>query len=268
MALEPEVLEARRAEILARLDGVTDPELDEPLTDLGFIEDVTIDSDGSVAIGFRLPTYWCAANFAFLMADDMRRAVSSLPWVRAVRPELRDHMYAEEVNRGVAEGRDFGDAFGALASDEPLDELRAKFWRKSFERRQEAVLVALRESGFEPEAIVALTVGALEALAIQTDEWSRATARYLARRRELGDGGASQAPAFVTGDGAALRADALATHLTALRSVRLNMEFNGALCRGLLAARYQESEASAEPTLADFMPSGALAPRPSGGAPA
>jgi hypothetical protein len=43
------------------------------VTDLRFIEHLTVDQDGTVSIGFRLPTYWCAANFAFLMAGDMQR---------------------------------------------------------------------------------------------------------------------------------------------------------------------------------------------------
>ena len=68
----------REAAVRQALDRVTDPELDEPVTDLRFIERLTIEQDGGVAIGFRLPTYWCAANFAFLMADDMRRAVGAL----------------------------------------------------------------------------------------------------------------------------------------------------------------------------------------------
>lgn len=258
----PDLTEPRRVEVYARLATVTDPELDEPLTELGFIEDVTLGPDGAVEIGFRLPTYWCAANFAFLMADDMRRAVATLPWVQAVRPELRDHMYAEEVNRGLAHGLDFGAAFGALASDEPLDALRAKFWRKSFERRQESILAALLQQAFEPARIVALTVSALESMRLDAPEWERHQARYLARRRELADGGAGQAAAFVDAEGQPIAATSLAARMTALRGVRLNMEFNGALCRGLLAARYQEGAPTSEPTLADFMPGGALAPRP------
>ncbi|MBM3482267.1 MAG: iron-sulfur cluster assembly protein [Alphaproteobacteria bacterium] len=257
----PHRQEARRAEVYARLATVTDPELDEPLTELGFVEDVTLGSDRTVAIGFRLPTYWCAANFAFLMADDMRRAVSTLPWVKSVRPELRDHMYADEVNRGVTQGLDFGAAFGDLASDEPLDALRAKFWRKSFERRQEVVLAALLAQSIEPARIVTLTIGGLESMQLSSPDWARAKARYVARRHELSDGGAYQAAAFVDADGRPLATNELAARMTALRGVRLNMEFNSALCRGLLAARYQEGPPAGEPTLADFMPGGALAPR-------
>ena len=102
----------REAEVRARLATVTDPELDEPVTDLGFVEGVTVAADGAVAIDFSLPTYWCAANFAYMMAEDMRDAVATLPWVTGVVPRLHAHMCADQVNRGVAEGLDFGAAFG------------------------------------------------------------------------------------------------------------------------------------------------------------
>src|ERR1700685_3636388 len=97
----------RAAEVWAQLDSVTDPELDESVTELGFITHVDVDANGHVQIGFRLPTYWCAANFAFLMADDMRRAVTGLPWVTKVTVGLGEHMYADQINRGVGRGGDF-----------------------------------------------------------------------------------------------------------------------------------------------------------------
>jgi hypothetical protein len=40
--------------------------------------------------------------------------------------------------------------------------------------------------------------------------------------------------------GRPLAAAVLGQHLRRLRSVTVNMEFNGALCRGLLAARFDE----------------------------
>jgi metal-sulfur cluster biosynthetic enzyme len=129
----------REAAVRQALDRVTDPELDEPVTDLRFIERLTIDHDGSVSIGFRLPTYWCAANFAFLMADDMRRVVAALPWVRNVRVTLGEHMYADKINHGLDHELSFQATFGADASAE-LDELRRTFLVKAFQRRQEALL--------------------------------------------------------------------------------------------------------------------------------
>ncbi len=47
-----------------------------------------------------------------MMADDMRREVAALPWVRGIHLKLDDHMYSEAVNRGMAEGLSFREAFG------------------------------------------------------------------------------------------------------------------------------------------------------------
>jgi metal-sulfur cluster biosynthetic enzyme len=105
----------RVSEVLARLATVNDPELDESVVELDFITDVSVGGDGAVSLSFRLPTYWCAANFAFLMAEDMRTAVAALPWVTRVNVTLGEHMYSETINRGMAETQSFQTAFGAEA---------------------------------------------------------------------------------------------------------------------------------------------------------
>jgi metal-sulfur cluster biosynthetic enzyme len=66
-------------EVWSALSAVTDPEIDESVTSLEFVSSVRIESGNKVRIEFRLPTYWCAPNFAFLMASDMRDAVTQLP---------------------------------------------------------------------------------------------------------------------------------------------------------------------------------------------
>lgn len=227
---------AREAEVWARLATVTDPELDEPVTDLGFVEEVSIGPDGTVAVGFRLPTWWCAANFAWLMADDMRRAVGGLPWVRRVLPRLRDHMFADRVNDGVARGLSFGAAFGEEA-DESLEDLRATFARKAFQRRQEAVLRALLRQGLSVPALVAMTMAVLDRTAVTGPDGAARKARYRKSRAALGGPAGPEDRAFVAACGAPLTVEGFDAHLRALASVRTAMEFNGALCRGLLAVR-------------------------------
>ena len=64
--------------ILAALGSVRDPELDEPITDLGFVTDLEV-GEGEVRVRLRLPTYFCAPNFAYLMVADARAAVESVP---------------------------------------------------------------------------------------------------------------------------------------------------------------------------------------------
>jgi metal-sulfur cluster biosynthetic enzyme len=91
----------RYAEVMAALGDVLDPELDEPVTDMGFIESITLRA-GDLDVVFRLPTFWCSANFAFLMATDMKAAVERLSWARQVTIRLVDHFAARKINQGVA----------------------------------------------------------------------------------------------------------------------------------------------------------------------
>ena len=237
----------REAEVLVRLAAVTDPELDEPVTALGFVERVAVAADGTVTVDFRLPTFWCAANFAYMMAEDMRDAVSALPWVTRVVPRLREHMCAEQVNRGVAEGLSFGAAFGEAGEDDHmLEDLRATFRRKAFQGRQEALLRALLAQDFTPAALVRMTLGALANISVAGAEGAAMKRRYLEIRARLGGPAGAAALAFVTAEGAPLGEAGFDDHLRTLASVRIAMTFNGALCRGLLEAR-DRAHAPAEP---------------------
>jgi metal-sulfur cluster biosynthetic enzyme len=212
-----------------------DPELDESVTDLNFVTRADVDSENRVRIEFRLPTYWCAANFAFLMADDMRRAVSALHWVEGVGVVLGEHMYADKINAGLTKGLSFQETFGAEA-DGSLDDLRQTFLIKAFQRRQVALLNHLVAVGHSPPTIVSLTLSELGGLPAD-DEGERLVSRYLERRAVVGQPG-TDALAFVDAKGACLKADGLAGYVSGLRRVGINAEFNGALCRGLLSARF------------------------------
>ncbi len=242
----------RASEVLARLALVTDPELDEPVTELGFVTGVRVDPGDRVTIGFRLPTYWCAANFAFLMADDMRREVLHLPWVRSVGVELGEHMYADTINRAMTLGTPFQEAFGAEA-DGDLDAVRRVFLVKSFQRRQMALLDHLLGEQHAVGDLLALAIGPLRVLRLNP-EGARLLRRYLERRVVVGPAGDAD-PAFVDANGCSVTEEAFAAHRRTLRRVAVNVEFNGALCRGLLAARFGEDPAipDGEPTLLDFV---------------
>ena len=67
----------RTAAALRALETVRDPELDEPITSLGFVASCAVSAAGDAQIRLRLPTYFCAPNFAFLMVDDARVAVQA-----------------------------------------------------------------------------------------------------------------------------------------------------------------------------------------------
>lgn len=97
-------------EILERLAQVLDPELDESILELGFVRSVQLRS-GHVSVVLRLPTSWCAINFSYLMAEDVRRALLTAEGVCRVTVRLGDHCAAAEIEAAVNEGRPFAEAF-------------------------------------------------------------------------------------------------------------------------------------------------------------
>jgi metal-sulfur cluster biosynthetic enzyme len=123
-------------EVLDALSGVRDPELDEPITDLNFVSELKVNG-GAVSLRLKLPTYFCAPTFAYLMVADARTAALSVPGVREARVVLDDHHASDEINGGVNEERGFADTFPSDTEGEDLDELRALVRRTCFVARQE-----------------------------------------------------------------------------------------------------------------------------------
>lgn len=249
----PVAIQRRERAVWRALDRVADPELDEPVTEMGFVEKVTI-RGSKVEVEFRLPTYWCSPNFAYLMAEDIRREVEALPWVERVAVRLQDHMFAEKVNDGVNGGLGFDASFGEMASGDNLSALRAKFEVKAFQRRQESVLLHLRAAGMSDSKIVAMTLYQLDA----TNFGDAAAADQKPRYRELlmakGLASCPEDLAFRSWEGEPLTVVGLPDYLATLRQVRINMEFNGALCRDLKSTRYKEADWGDDgPGLVDFM---------------
>jgi metal-sulfur cluster biosynthetic enzyme len=227
-----------RAQVLDALAGVRDPELDEPLTELGFVEQVTVDGD-AVAVSLRLPTYFCAPNFAFLMADDARAALLALDGVGAVRVVLDDHFASPEINAAVRdeqgmEGAFPGETEGGLAA------LRTLFQRKALTARQGRVCERLLAAGHEPRELAAMR---LADLASDPDG-----ERCVELRRALGLPAAEDSPAFVLGDGRPVDGAGLDRYLRISRLMRVSLEGNAGLCRSLLRTRYG---------LEDLVPAGA-----------
>lgn len=231
----PDQMDARRAAVWDKLSVVTDPELDESVTEMAFVADVGIRNGDEVHVTFRLPTYWCSPNFAYMMAQDMRAAVLGLDWVRTAHVVLGEHMYVEKINHGVNNGLSFEDAFGDEASGN-LGDLRQTFLRKAFQWRQEALLTHMLSAGATAADVLQLTVKRLHECAV-TMEARELIARYLDRRAVAGAFDQTS-PAFVTLEGQAIAAGGLSDYLRAIRRIRTNAEFNGALCRRLLVERF------------------------------
>src|SRR5712671_277916 len=89
--------------VLERLAQVLDPELDESILDLGFVRSLELHS-GHAKVALRLPTSWCAVNFAYLMAEDVRRALLTVEGIHRVTVRLGDHCAAAEIEAAVNEG--------------------------------------------------------------------------------------------------------------------------------------------------------------------
>jgi metal-sulfur cluster biosynthetic enzyme len=207
-----------RSQVLAALDAVYDPELDEPITTLGFVGSC-VAAGGEVAVRLRLPTPQCAPNFAFLMAADARRAVAAVPGVRSVSVVLEDHYTGEEINAAVARESSFGDAFPG-ETEGSLDALRALFQRKALLARQSRLLDS-----------PARTLGELSGPDAE---------RVRALRAALGIDASDDAPAFVAGDGTPVARDDLKFRRMASLTA-LSLETNGGMCRDLLKVRYGEA---------------------------
>lgn len=218
-----------RAQVLAALDTVYDPELDEPITALGFVGSCRVSEAGDVAVHLRLPTSQCAPNFAYLMASDARRAVRRAIDAGSVSVVLDGHYTGDEINAAVGRDAGFAAAFPGETEGE-LDALRTLFRRKALLARQGRVCEALLAAGATPERVVALRVADLPE---GTD-----AERCVILRRELGLPHHTSSPALVAGDGSRLEAAGLEAWRRRARLVSLSLESNGGLCRSLLAVRY------------------------------
>jgi metal-sulfur cluster biosynthetic enzyme len=220
--------------VLTALREVSDPELDESLVDLGFVDGVRVDG-ARVQIALRLPTFWCAPNFAYLMANDARQAALGVPGVREVHVALKDHMYSDEITAGVSCGESFAGVFGDQADGDDIGELRALFRNKAFGMRQEQLVRFLLDAGVPASEIVQLRVRDVDRLVRGAAPLAQV---YLERRRRVGLSNEDNAILVTTLDGAPVSSDGLEAHLQALRRQRISMTFNALMCRGLLQTRY------------------------------
>jgi metal-sulfur cluster biosynthetic enzyme len=236
--------------ILAALATVRDPELDEPITALGFVASCALSADGRAEVRLRLPTYFCAPNFAFLMVADAHDAVSAMEGVRHTEVVLEDHFAAEAINDGVAARAGFQRSFAGEAAGE-LDQLRADFLRKAVLAGTDQVCRSLLTAAPAPDTdpgpaarpdggpdggslvLARLTLGDVPG--------SPALDRLRQRRRELGLPAGDDAPLLIDpATGAPIAADAVPRHLRRARTTRVGIEANTGICRGMLRHRYQD----------------------------
>jgi metal-sulfur cluster biosynthetic enzyme len=243
VARTPARATAVEAAARAALATVTDPELDRSLVELGFAR-ARAAADGHVTVELRLPTYWCAPNFVFLMAQDAREAVGGAPGVRSVDVQVVDHFAESEITDAMRAGQGFDEAFADLADGGGLEELRRIFLLKAFTRRQEQLVRRLLEAGWAAEDVTSARLGDLRFDA--EPEAAEELRAYLAKRRALGLGTGAEDRFAVMPDGTPLAAGLLRSWLRRARSTRISVDSNTALCQGLYTTRYGPSEPSEE----------------------
>ena len=217
-----------QAQALAALATVYDPELDEPITALGFVGSCVATASGDVDVHLRLPTPQCAPNFAYLMVSDARDAVCRVPGVGAVTVVLEEHYTGEEINAAISRGDGFSGAFPGETRGE-LDALRALFQRKALVARQGRLLDTVADP----------------ASARLGDLTGPEADRCRVLRAELGYDAEADAPAFVKGDGTPVTAEEIPRFKRMASLTSLSLETNGGMCRDLLRIRYSEEGVAA-----------------------
>jgi metal-sulfur cluster biosynthetic enzyme len=215
---------------LAALATVRDPELDEPITTLGFVASCAVSREGHATVRLRLPTYFCAPNFAFLMVADAYDAITSVPAVTKAEVILEDHFASDAINQGVAAQAGFVKSFDGEAVAE-LGDLRAQFLRKAVMAGTDLVCRPLVAAGVTPAELQALTLGAVPA--------SPELLRLRQRRAALGLPADDSSPLLIDpATGKRVATEAVPLHLRKARVTRAGIEANSSMCSGMLEARY------------------------------
>ena len=218
-----------RDAVWAALGTVRDPELDEPITDLEFVSSCTVSPTASRRCCCVCPTFFCAANFSWLMVADAYDAVSAVPGVTRVDIELEGHFVAEEINEGVAARSGFAAAFSGEAGPSSTS-CAATFYRKAALAGQD------------------MSRGRWSTPVPRPRNWrSCGSGRYRRHRSSTrlrepaGRGGlphGDDAPLLLHQDGSPVTAAQVPLHLRRARLTGVSIEANSGTCRDLLAKRY------------------------------
>lgn len=145
-----------RDTIRARLDRVSDPELDESIVELGYVDRIEINDDyGVVTLAFTLPTAWCSPAFAWMMSVDARDEMESITGVNRAVIKIREHMHQHEINEGVNARQSFDASFPE--ADGEVTSIRATLDDKARLSRQYEAVKSLLEADITPAQICGLT---------------------------------------------------------------------------------------------------------------
>ncbi len=237
--------------VRARLDRVTDPELDESIVDLDYIDRIDI-GDDDVTLHFTLPTAWCSPAFAWMMATDARDELESIRGVERAEVYLRDHMHEAEINEGVNARQSFEESFPD--ADGEVDSVRATLDDKARLSRQHAAVEELLDAGVSPEQICSLTSADIEfdddpraedaqaavfledgAFAVTVS--ARPLDRYIRKARTVAVVSDDHDPLFRTPEGDPIEPEGFELVHRRGRLARTNMTGQGGVCDALNESR-------------------------------
>jgi metal-sulfur cluster biosynthetic enzyme len=230
-----------RTAVWDALGTVMDPELDEPITDLGFVGSFEVHDGGAVAVRLRLPTFFCAPNFTWLMVADAHDAVTAVDGVASVCVTLLDHHDDDTITEGVAAGSSFQGAFAGQADDD-LEELRRQFIAKAVQGGQHRVAEPLVGGGMDPDDLAGLTLGEVPP--------SRALDRLRQRREQLGLPADDASHLLLHPDGSRVLAGQVPLHLRRARLQQVGIDTNAQYCSSLLQFRYPDAPPAGVPVAA------------------
>ncbi|TAP38786.1 iron-sulfur cluster assembly protein [Arthrobacter sp. S39] len=213
------------------LSAVTDPELDESLTTLGFVGTVEA-SDEFLTATLRLPTAFCSPNFAFMMAADSADALRAEFPEMSTRVVLEGNADSERINSAVAAGVGFTDAYPVEAAGD-LEDLRAVFRSKAHLASLDRLISKLVSThAVLPELLPTIRL-------VDVPEMHEREA-LLRRRNDLGISIDDNAFVLVNADGSRWDINDLAVQIRFAKATRISIEGNAHFCSGLLRTRYDE----------------------------
>jgi metal-sulfur cluster biosynthetic enzyme len=245
---------AIRDRVLEALSTVTDPELDEPITDLGFVKDLSVSEDGRVDVDLVTSTFWCSPNFVYMMLEEARDVVSRIPGVSEARVRLGGHHDADRINAGINSGQSFSECYGPEANGD-LAELNRMIRTRALRSRLYSMAAAFARAGVAPEDLLVLARRDVAAkdddvvvkcrsrtVRITDPADVRRVVRYLSFLNGLGlpDG-----PLVVWDlEGSPPRPGEFASALRLGGLAKANFSLNAELCRALLSARMGRESSS------------------------
>lgn len=241
-----------RTEVYEKLDQVNDPELDESIVELQYIDQVELGKD-SVTIQFRLPTAWCSPAFAWMMATGIRDEVGAIPGVDGVSVRLIDHMHGEEITRGVNQRQAFQEVFDDAESD--VEAVRKELNHKARLARQYRAMSTLLNGGVQFEQIARLTRGDIEFKEDQEEQYAVIALpdeapyvvvsadpikAYLEKAEQTTIVEQSTDRLFKTPDGSPMEADEVERVYARARLANSNMDGQKSICSQLNESRYED----------------------------